>query len=88
MEDIKQRSVVSLSELLDPDVCCTELEAAKLLGLSPRTLQSWRVHGAGPPYCKIGRAVRYTRRALLKFQQENTVSSTAEADARLRKAER
>jgi hypothetical protein len=87
MVGIKRRSVVSPPPLLDPDVCCTELEAARLLGLSPRTLQSWRTRGTGPRFCKIGRAVRYTRRALLKFQQENTVRSTTEADARAREEE-
>jgi hypothetical protein len=64
----------------DPDAALTENTAAEFLGLSVRTLQAWRVRGGGPPYVKIGRAVRYQRRALLKFQEEHTVSSTTEAD--------
>jgi hypothetical protein len=66
----------------DPDAAITEGQAAEFLGISVRTLQAWRVRGGGPRYCKIGRAVRYQRRALLSFQQEHTVSSTTEADTR------
>jgi predicted DNA-binding transcriptional regulator AlpA len=66
----------------DPDSALTENQAADFLGLSVRTLQAWRVRGGGPRYVKIGRAVRYQRRALIKFQEDNTVASTTEADAR------
>jgi predicted DNA-binding transcriptional regulator AlpA len=36
-------------------------EAARLLGLSPSTLEKYRFHRApdAPPFVKIGRAVRY-----------------------------
>lgn len=34
--------------------------AAAILGLSPRTLDSWRMKGTGPPYISIG--VRRFRR--------------------------
>ena len=37
-----------------------ELEVAELLGLSPRTLQNWRLNGEGPPFGKFGRSVRYS----------------------------
>lgn len=33
--------------------------AAEMLALSSGTLENWRVHGEGPPFIKIGRAVRY-----------------------------
>jgi predicted DNA-binding transcriptional regulator AlpA len=66
----------------DPDAALNENQAAEFLGLSVRTLQSWRVRGTGPRYTKIGRSVRYQRRALVKFQEEHTVTSTSEADAR------
>jgi hypothetical protein len=66
----------------DPDAAVNENRAAEFLDVSVRTLQAWRVRGGGPRYCKIGRAVRYQRRALVEFQQEHTVSSTSEADAR------
>lgn len=37
----------------------TQEEAAKFLGLSPATLQSWRSRKKGPPYARFGRAVKY-----------------------------
>lgn len=36
-----------------------ENEAARRLGLAVPTLRKWRVHGGGPPFLKLGRAVRY-----------------------------
>lgn len=66
----------------DIDAALNENQAAEFLGVSVRTLQAWRVRGGGPLYCKIGRAVRYQRRALVSFQQAHTVSSTSEADAK------
>jgi hypothetical protein len=66
----------------DAEAGCNEVQAALFLGLSPRTLQAWRVRGGGPPYLKIGRVVRYQRRALIDFQRTHTVISTSDADAR------
>jgi excisionase family DNA binding protein len=63
----------------DPDAALNENQAAEYLGVSVRTLQAWRVRGGGPPYVKIGRSVRYQRRALITFQQEHTVTSTTDA---------
>lgn len=34
-------------------------EAARLLGVSPRTLEGLRARGEGPPCVRIGKAVRY-----------------------------
>lgn len=65
----------------DPDAAYNENQAATFLGISVRTLQAWRVRGDGPPYVKLGRAVRYQRRALVAFQEVHTVTSTTEADA-------
>jgi hypothetical protein len=39
--------------------------AAALLGVSPKTLEAWRARGAGPPYTRAGRLVRYRREDLL-----------------------
>ena len=36
-----------------------EREASERLGLSVRTLQKWRLQGSGPPFLKLGHAVRY-----------------------------
>lgn len=62
----------------DPDLALNENVAAEMLGISTRTLQSWRVKGTGPRFTKIGRAVRYRRRELLKFLDDRTVSSTSQ----------
>ena len=68
----------------DPDAALNENQAANLLGVSVRTLQAWRVRGGGPAFVKMGRAVRYQRRALVAFQDAHTVTSTTEADAKER----
>jgi excisionase family DNA binding protein len=43
----------------------TTRDAAKVLGVSPNTLKFWRHRRSdGPPFVKLGRAVRYSRAAL------------------------
>jgi excisionase family DNA binding protein len=66
----------------DLDAALNENQAAEFLGISVRTLQAWRVRGSELPYVKIGRAVRYRRRALIEFQNAHTVTSTSEADTK------
>ncbi|MCH7793911.1 MAG: helix-turn-helix domain-containing protein [Proteobacteria bacterium] len=45
-----------------PDALLYTAEAAFLLGLSPRTLESLRLKGGGPAYYSVGRrACRYRR---------------------------
>jgi hypothetical protein len=66
----------------DLEAVLNEKQAAEFLSVSVRTLQAWRVRGVPPPFVKIGRAVRYQRRALLKFLEQHTVTSTTEATAR------
>lgn len=43
------------------DALLTENQAARILRVSPRTLQGWRHRGTGPAYVKLGTAVRYRR---------------------------
>ena len=57
----------------DPDALLMEVHAAKLLNLSVRTLQSWRLRGEGPAFVRAGRAIRYSRRDLIAWINENTV---------------
>ena len=66
------------SDRTDDEALLTEVEAARLLCLSPRTLQAGRIRGTGPPYVKIGRNVRYRRRDVLRFIAEREVRSTSE----------
>jgi hypothetical protein len=45
----------------------TEVEAAKFLHISPRTLCRWRWAGKGPRWAKFGGAVRYAASELIIF---------------------
>lgn len=48
----------------------TETEAARLLGVSIRTLQSWRWRRVGPRYTKLGGSVRYRVEDINAFIEE------------------
>jgi hypothetical protein len=65
----------------DLDTLLREQDAADLLCLSVRTLQSWRIRLAGPPFVQVGRAVRYRRRDLVNWIEANTVGSFAKDGA-------
>jgi predicted site-specific integrase-resolvase len=54
-----------------------EREAADLLGLSFRTLQSWRSRGGGPAYVRLGGGVRYDAHDLSDFIQSGRTAPTA-----------
>jgi Helix-turn-helix domain len=62
----------------DLDALLREQDAADILCLSVRTLQSWRIRLAGPPFVQVGRAVRYRRRDLIDWIAANTVGSFKE----------
>lgn len=56
-----------------------EHEAARLLGISHRTFQRWRVVGEGPPYLKVGgRLVRYQRATLMEWAMKDARTSTSQ----------
>ena len=59
----------------DADALLREQDAADLLSLSVRTLQSWRIRMAGPPFVQVGRAVRYRRRDLIAWIDANTIGA-------------
>jgi hypothetical protein len=64
---------------LDPDLHIDENRAAKLLGLSPRTLQGYRVRGGGPPFVKIShKVVRYKVAELMAWIKTHTRKNTSE----------
>lgn len=46
---------------------------ATYLGVSTRTLEDWRYRRVGPPYAKVGRAVRYRREAVDAWAKAQTV---------------
>ena len=45
----------------------TEIELARHLNVSRRTLQAWRRQGRGPQWVKIGGAVRYDIQTIENF---------------------
>ena len=59
----------------------TQEEAARVLRLSPRTLERHRLTGNGPPFVKIGRRVLYRRSDIDDWAESHTFGSTSEADA-------
>jgi predicted DNA-binding transcriptional regulator AlpA len=66
----------------DPDVLLFGAEAAYLAGLSVRTFESLRLRGGGPPFVKLGRAVRYRRGDVLAWaagKLRRSTSDTGEA---------
>jgi Helix-turn-helix domain len=52
----------------------TDKQAAPLLGVAPATLRSWRCHGIGPAYVKLGlgpkAACRYIRHDIEAFIEQ------------------
>lgn len=61
---------------------CTK-EAARIIGVAPKTLKNWRNCGKGPCFIKLGSAaqaaVRYDRTEVEAWLSERAFSSTADA---------
>jgi predicted DNA-binding transcriptional regulator AlpA len=57
----------------------TAKEAAKFLRLSVSWLAKARMRGDGPPYVKLGRAVRYGEGGLSDWLKSRARSSTSES---------
>ncbi len=55
----------------------TEVQLAKLLKVSPRTLQQQRQNGKGIPYFKIGKSVRYSIDVIKQYLQKHEYISTS-----------
>lgn len=63
---------MSLKKLLNQD------QAAEVLGVSPRTLESWRYNGGGPRFYKLGQAVRYRAEDLDAWIEAGARHSTSD----------
>lgn len=50
----------------------TETEFSELTGIPVMTLKTWRSREQGPPYVKIGRLVRYSRKTVMQFIDNQT----------------
>ena len=67
-----------MTEPLSPPPLVNEIEAARILDLSPLTLRKWRWAGKGPRFVKIGAAVRYDLADLTTFIEAGRHNSTSE----------
>ena len=61
------------------DQYLTNVEAAAVLKLSPRTLEKLRVNGGGPRFRKFGSRVIYARADLDRWASERVCESTSDA---------
>jgi len=52
-------------------------QAADVLGLRPQTLHEWRTRRVGPPWAKMGRAVRYRYADLLDYIEAQRITPSA-----------
>ena len=68
----KPQELSSGERLLPPS------DAANLLRLSKSWLAKARMRGDGPPFVKLGRAVRYRESALVQWLKSRTRLSTSE----------
>jgi len=60
-----------------PPQLLTETQTAELLGISKRTLQTWRVRDGSIPFIRIGRCVRYRTEDLNSWIDSNRATSTS-----------
>ena len=56
----------------------TTKQAATILGISYRTLESMRLKGTGPAYSNVGRLVRYSTETLEEWVLSNQRRSTSD----------
>ncbi len=61
-----------------PSALVNEHEAARILGLSVKTLRRWRWAGRPPGFLKIGAAVRYDPTELAAFIEAVRRTSTTD----------
>ena len=71
---------MSMDSLLD------QKQAARILGLSVRTLERHRLAGTGPRYARLGRVIRYREIDLADWVESNLRNSTSEMSWRYRQA--
>jgi predicted DNA-binding transcriptional regulator AlpA len=76
-------SVTSVAQACSPDDILDTHDAAAYLRLSVSSLNKMRCTGSGPAFIRMGRSVRYRRRALDSFIDSRCATSTTDADHRL-----
>lgn len=53
-------------------------QAANILGISPRTLERWRLEGKGPTFRKFGKRALYTELDLIEWSDAQRRTSTSD----------
>jgi predicted DNA-binding transcriptional regulator AlpA len=71
-----EETIMSRSNTNLPPRFLRTAEAARFLGLSPRTLEKHRTHGTGPQYRKLGRVVVYSLPDLERWADSAIMQST------------
>ena len=61
----------------------TTSQVAAYLGLSPRTLESYRCRGGGPPYYDLGGVVRYLLSDVIEWASKRRRNSTSDDGLRI-----
>ncbi len=70
-----EKSTYALPHLLTPD------EVASYLRIPRRTVDGWRQFGTGPPFVRLGRAIRYSAPELLTWIAALTENGPHESEA-------
>lgn len=78
MRQDHQLPVDSASAAHSPGGYLATPRAASFLGLSPRTLEKYRVIGGGPPYRKLGKRVVYALGELERWAEARRRDSTSD----------
>lgn len=63
-------TAMAVSEVPPASHCShlTETDLSIRWGMSPKTLQRWRMEGLGPTYLKLGKRVVYSMQAILEYE--------------------
>ena len=86
MQTVAATQLPELAEILKEnpgwlDEAVVTAEASKITGEPVATLETKRVRGGGPEFIKLGKSVRYTRRACFEWLAAGRRRSTSDAGA-------
>jgi len=65
----------------EPAIYLNQAGAARVLFITPRTLQRWRVDGTGPAFVRLGRRVAYRQSDIDAWASERVYTTRAEEKA-------
>ena len=71
-------STPAIATRIEPEYW-TPAEFAKFAKLTTDQVSKLRINGGGPPFCKLGRHVRYLNLDVLAWHRQHSMTSTKEA---------